>query len=1339
MTPELRDSIANLREECQRRGGALICIDGGNDWSPRGPESKNATSRAYRALELAFAFNPEFQIPTQIAWGGEVSALLDLLTNLTIPVILVDDADWMFASGVSQELESALVSSPQIVLLSARSIWKLPPEVSRWIAYRVHTSKDSSKGRIEASPYPPVSTEERLEHSGLSMFRRAERTGDHTALRRAIDSWRELVQTAGISAATGNRLANLAVALTTGAEVLEEPSLWEEANSIVRQAIASTQFESSERALLLQNIGLCLAKQRGNRNLVLEGIGYLEDAAAISSEDPIEVAHALVALSQGLMLLYEIEPDASVLERIIALREKALGVAPKDSAAYLAVLEELVMALMEKSDATGDGQCLERAESLLSKVPGRLLRGSGAAPAHLANMESLFEAKYEHTGESQDLDKAIEIGEVLIRAPQTEYTSRVLEKKNLASSLMARYNDRGDAADLRRAKALLRGASTEVPKTSIHYPIVIGALANALELEYGLTGAAEDHQEALRLREEAMTSAAPRTPAMHVSLANAANSLYEQFVREGAASDLERAIDICQRALDELPETSPHLRQLLGNAATLLRERYLRTGAMLDLTTAEKLQRRACALSAGDLHDLPGMLGNLGIILKESSGKRDDPGVLSEAIQVLQKSLDLTPAESIERPSRLNNLAAVLLERYQRDHDPEDLDAAERLLTEAVASSFQTSRVHVLSLGNLASLLRQRSSVTKSIHDLDRSIAYCQEALALPTLGAADALSYEANLAGSFADRFLLSHDPADRTKANQLWRHVADTSLEDAPVLCLHVADVWCRFSFESDDWKEATEAYLRVGEASDRLARAQLPLWRYAWVDQIQGTASIAGVSFAKLGMLPEAVAALEGGRAKLISGLMKRNFVEMRLLEGARPDLHRRYVELVMQMRHIANSTKESSVASSVLGDVTTGRNLAMELENTVTKIRQVPGLQAFQRTMQLEDLQAVLRLLPQHSAFVYIVVTHKDSLALVVSRTAVESVWLPVTIDEMVSKLRPEGENGVPGYLLGQLREPTLLRQTLPGLLDWLGGRVMTPLAQTLRRIGAKQVFLCAPGVLSLLPLHAARYDVGAQERFFVDEFGTSYAPSAAALSVAIEELQSREPAWSLLGVADTDPEQHSLPKSRDELSAISSFFQKGHRVLLLGNEASKVRVRNAMENATHLHFACHGFYVMEAPSASGMNLSNGECLTLRDLVTGTFSLPRARIAVLSACQTALTDFTSLPEEYVGLPSGFLLAGVPAVLGTLWSVDDPATAVFMARFYEVLLGVGPGTVEGPCQPSEALRVAQSWMRRVDRRGLWRFLAQHPDLKIKSMPRGRHPYSHPAFWAPFVLVGL
>ena len=85
-----------------------------------------------------------------------------------------------------------------------------------------------------------------------------------------------------------------------------------------------------------------------------------------------------------------------------------------------------------------------------------------------------------------------------------------------------------------------------------------------------------------------------------------------------------------------------------------------------------------------------------------------------------------------------------------------------------------------------------------------------------------------------------------------------------------------------------------------------------------------------------------------------------------------------------------------------------------------------------------------------------------------------------------------------------------------------------------------------------------------------------------------------------------------------------------------------------------------------------------------------ALAATRLAFLSACQTAITDFRSLGDEVIGaLPAAFLQAGIPAVIGTLWPVNDRSTALLVTRFYELWREEG-------LEPPAALCAAQRWVR-------------------------------------------
>jgi CHAT domain-containing protein len=95
-----------------------------------------------------------------------------------------------------------------------------------------------------------------------------------------------------------------------------------------------------------------------------------------------------------------------------------------------------------------------------------------------------------------------------------------------------------------------------------------------------------------------------------------------------------------------------------------------------------------------------------------------------------------------------------------------------------------------------------------------------------------------------------------------------------------------------------------------------------------------------------------------------------------------------------------------------------------------------------------------------------------------------------------------------------------------------------------------------------------------------------------------------------------------------------------------------------------------------------------------------------MVVLSACQTAIGKEIR-GEGLVGLTRGFMYAGAPRVVASLWKVDDRATAELMKRFYH-------GMLISRLRPPAALRAAQ--------------------IELSRQKQWQAPY----YWAGFVLQG-
>jgi CHAT domain-containing protein len=89
-----------------------------------------------------------------------------------------------------------------------------------------------------------------------------------------------------------------------------------------------------------------------------------------------------------------------------------------------------------------------------------------------------------------------------------------------------------------------------------------------------------------------------------------------------------------------------------------------------------------------------------------------------------------------------------------------------------------------------------------------------------------------------------------------------------------------------------------------------------------------------------------------------------------------------------------------------------------------------------------------------------------------------------------------------------------------------------------------------------------------------------------------------------------------------------------------------------------------------PSHSQLLMHDHDTAPLTVSSLGHLRLDRARLAYLSACETALTLSADLLDEAINLASAFQLAGYPHVIGTLWTINDQVAADIAEAFYAAL---------------------------------------------------------------------
>jgi len=178
---------------------------------------------------------------------------------------------------------------------------------------------------------------------------------------------------------------------------------------------------------------------------------------------------------------------------------------------------------------------------------------------------------------------------------------------------------------------------------------------------------------------------------------------------------------------------------------------------------------------------------------------------------------------------------------------------------------------------------------------------------------------------------------------------------------------------------------------------------------------------------------------------------------------------------------------------------------------------------------------------------------------------------------------------------------------------------------------------------------------------------------------------------------------SLPDAEREARNVASQFRSPK--ILNGESATLEAIRKDLKEVQVFHFAGHA---AAFPEMSGLLLATRDPRTLRPVLVNTETLEfrsirHLQLAVLSACNTGNGELYA-GEGVMGLSRAFLLAGSKAVLASMWPVESQSTEAMMVRFYGLQRSGRP--------TAAALREAMLAIR-------------------KDKP-------HPAFWAPFILVG-
>jgi CHAT domain-containing protein/Flp pilus assembly protein TadD len=203
------------------------------------------------------------------------------------------------------------------------------------------------------------------------------------------------------------------------------------------------------------------------------------------------------------------------------------------------------------------------------------------------------------------------------------------------------------------------------------------------------------------------------------------------------------------------------------------------------------------------------------------------------------------------------------------------------------------------------------------------------------------------------------------------------------------------------------------------------------------------------------------------------------------------------------------------------------------------------------------------------------------------------------------------------------------------------------------------------------------------RYLIEDYTIEMSPSASVFVSCSDQARNRSGSAQekLLSIGnpsfdhDAFPALRSLPAAEREARRIGEIYPS--RTVLVGNEAVAGRVKKELGSADVIHFATHAVTDEQSPLLSKLLLasqqgpginshhaSNG-FLQASDIYQ--LALPRARLVVLSACQTGIERALG-GEGAIGLARPFLATGVPIVVASLWPVDSDMTSELMISFHK-----------------------------------------------------------------------
>ena len=851
---------------------------------------------------------------------------------------------------------------------------------------------------------------------------------------------------------------------------------------------------------------------------------------------------------------------------------------------------------------------------------------------------------------------------------------------------------------------------------------------------------------------------------------NLANA-YCKRIRGNKAENLEAAITHCQEALkvttfEAFPEEWANTQSELANAySERIRGNQSENLELAIVHNQETLKVFTFQASPKQWAITQNNLANA--YLQRIRGNQAEN--LETAITYYQEALKVTTFEAFPEywARTKSNLARVYLLREIMGYETENLELAITHCQQALkVFTFEAFPQDWILIHNLLGSIYHRIGGDET-ENLRKEIICYQEVLKLCTFEAfPEDWAYTQSNLGIY-----YSSDKTNRVKGDKAGNlEKAITSFNNAltiytkknyPLQCLQTAGYLANLHYDEKQWEPATEAYNTAIEAVENARLEALnPQSRQEVLSNAIDVFYRIVQAHLNLNQPEKALEYIERSKG--------RNLVELITQKNLQPqgvsqeiiaqlnELKQRVVNEQIRLHHqsINQNLMRSDNLTPYVPDHSYLKEYQQDLDNFIAREIKDP---LFSLTQKVEPIvfTEIQALTDAETCLLQWYITREKILAFVVSAEGEVKVWQ--SSEDDINQLFDTINNYLQLYYSDNRKQEW--RNKLSNLLQTFADILHINDILALIPDTCQRLIIIPHWFLHILPLHALPVDppqlslkrgesaTGGSELQDLFPKGVQYAPSCQILQ-KISQTFHHSDFNKLFAIQNPTKD---LFYTDLEVNILSTFFTEP-QVIAQDNATKNAVLPHLKSSDNHCyHFSCHGSFNPANPLESALLLANKEPLTLGEIFE--LRLNKCRLITLSACETGLIDLNSISDEYIGLPSGFLFAGSPSVVSSLWTVNDLSTSFLMIKLYEILFDENQ-QVSVPV----ALKTAQNWLQNLTIEELDKFLEQYQPQMDKHLAllqpeqrplykeslkqikqRKPHPFISPYYWAGFIATGI